>query len=96
MAFSIAEASRLQLEARGLREIVGHTQPGSLSTRPGAPLSWGYANGEEKPETEPYIAAHHIIRSHARAVTRYRGELKAKQGEEVGVTLDMDWRNPTS
>ena len=25
-------------------------------------------------------------------MTRYRGELEAKQGEEVGVTLDMDWR----
>merc|ERR1719436_1885876 len=35
----------------------------------------GYANGEmapgrkEKPETEPYLAAHHIILAHARAVT---------------------------
>ena len=38
----------------------------------------GYANGEmapgrkEKPDTEPYLAAHHIILSHARAVARRR------------------------
>ncbi|CAE7477949.1 BGL1A [Symbiodinium natans] len=60
----------------------------------------GYANGEmapgkkEKPETEPYIAAHHIILSHARAVKRYREEFKAKQGGVIGITLNMDWRHP--
>lgn len=60
----------------------------------------GYANGEmapgkkEKPDTEPYLAAHHIILSHARAVKRYRDEFKEKQGGVIGITLNMDWRQP--
>lgn len=60
----------------------------------------GYANGEmapgkkEKPETEPYIAAHHIILSHARAVKTYREKFQAKQGGQIGITLNMDWRHP--
>eukprot|EP00913_Durusdinium_trenchii_P017721 g16654.t1 len=47
-----------------------------------------------KPDTEPYTAAHHIILSHARAVKRYRDEFKEKQGGKIGITLNMDWRQP--
>jgi len=60
----------------------------------------GYANGEMAPgrsvapATEPYLAAHHIILSHARAVRRYRAEFLEAQGGRIGITLNMDWREP--
>jgi beta-galactosidase len=60
----------------------------------------GYANGEmapgnkEKPDTEPYLAAHHIILAHGQAVRRYRTEFQPKQGGAIGITLNMDWREP--
>lgn len=60
----------------------------------------GYANGEmapgrrEKPGVEPYLSAHHIILAHGRAVRRYRNEFQAKQKGKIGITLNMDWREP--
>jgi len=60
----------------------------------------GYANGEMAPgrsdnaETEPYTAAHHIILAHAQAVHRYRREFQAEQKGVIGITLNMDWREP--
>jgi len=60
----------------------------------------GYANGEmapgrkEKPETEPYLAAHHIILAHARAVRSYRTTFQKEQKGVIGITLNMDWREP--
>ena len=33
------------------------------------PVAVGRLARQEKPDTEPYLAAHHIILSHARAVT---------------------------
>lgn len=60
----------------------------------------GYCNGEmapgnkEKPETEPYLAAHHIILAHAKAVKCYRDHFKADQKGVIGITLNMDWREP--
>lgn len=60
----------------------------------------GYANGEmapgrkEAPGTEPYLAAHHIILSHARAVQVYRTQFKATQKGQIGITLNVDWRQP--
>jgi beta-galactosidase len=62
----------------------------------------GYCNGEmapgnkEKPETEPYLAAHHIILAHAKAVKCYRDHFKADQKGVIGITLNMDWREPLS
>jgi len=60
----------------------------------------GYANGEmapgrkEAPCTEPYLAAHHIILAHARSVHRYRSDFQATQRGQIGITLNMDWREP--
>lgn len=60
----------------------------------------GYANGEhapgrkEAPGTEPYLSAHHMILAHARAVRRYRAEFEAAQKGHIGITLNMDWKEP--
>merc|ERR1712187_465158 len=48
------------------------------------------------PDKEPYLAAHHIILAHARAVKRYRDEFKVNQQGKIGITLNMDWREPLS
>mmetsp|Transcript_83725 Transcript_83725/g.175142 ORF Transcript_83725/g.175142 Transcript_83725/m.175142 type:complete len:513 (-) Transcript_83725:297-1835(-) len=58
----------------------------------------GYGNGQmapgnkDKPGTEPYTAAHHIILAHAKSVQLYRKEFQAKQLGQIGITLNMDWR----
>ncbi|CAL1710086.1 unnamed protein product [Somion occarium] len=44
--------------------------------------------------TEPWIAGHSVILSHAYAVRAYREEFKQKQGGEIGVTLNGDWAMP--
>lgn len=62
----------------------------------------GYASGEhapgrkEAPMEEPYLVAHHMILAHARAVKRYRSEFKPKQNGRIGITLNMDWKEPMS
>jgi len=62
----------------------------------------GYASGEhapgrkEAPLAEPYLVAHHMILAHARAVRRYRMEFKPKQQGRIGITLNMDWKEPLS
>lgn len=60
----------------------------------------GYANGEHAPGhneaagTEPYIAGHNMLLSHAEAVRIYRTEFKAEQRGVIGITLNSDWRQP--
>ncbi|KAJ8091055.1 Beta-glucosidase 1B [Marasmius tenuissimus] len=53
---------------------------------------------ERSPEgnsaTEPWIVGHSVILSHAHAVKVYREEFKAKQGGEIGITLNGDWQMP--
>ncbi|XP_022715717.1 beta-glucosidase 44-like [Durio zibethinus] len=44
--------------------------------------------------TEPYIAAHHLILSHAEASKRYREKYKAEQKGRVGVFTDFVWYEP--
>ncbi|KAJ8430601.1 hypothetical protein Cgig2_021563 [Carnegiea gigantea] len=41
--------------------------------------------------TEPYIAAHHLILSHAAAVQRYREKYQEKQKGRIGILLDFVW-----
>ncbi|THH21387.1 hypothetical protein EW146_g134 [Bondarzewia mesenterica] len=44
--------------------------------------------------TEPWIVGHHVILSHAHAVKVYREEFKARQGGQIGITLNGDWAVP--
>ena len=57
----------------------------------------GYGQGVFAPgrssTSEPYIAGHHILRSHARAVRCYREEF-AHQNGKIGITNNCDWREP--
>ncbi|KAL6643472.1 hypothetical protein ACP70R_018238 [Stipagrostis hirtigluma subsp. patula] len=41
--------------------------------------------------TEPYIAAHHLLLSHAAAVNTYREKYKAHQKGKIGILLDFVW-----
>ena len=43
--------------------------------------------------SEPYVAGHHILRAHAKAVQCYRREF-AHQGGKIGITNNCDWREP--
>lgn len=62
----------------------------------------GYGNGEHAPGRsadagrEPYLAAHHMLLAHARAVKCYRELYQAEQEGAIGLTLNMDWKEPLS
>ncbi|XVF26002.1 hypothetical protein REPUB_Repub13aG0262700 [Reevesia pubescens] len=51
-------------------------------------------NGDS--ETEPFIAAHNIILSHAAAVHIYRTKYQAKQGGSIGIVMNCAWYEPMS
>jgi beta-glucosidase len=67
----------------------------------------GYAGGGQAPGrcstcskgnslTEPYIVAHHMILSHAKAARIYKEKYQAEQGGRIGITLDCFWYEPYS
>jgi beta-galactosidase len=43
--------------------------------------------------SEPYTAAHHLLRAHAKAVEVYRTEFPHQRGQ-IGITNNCDWREP--
>ena len=57
----------------------------------------GYGNGHHAPghisNTEPYIAAHNLLLSHARAVEVYRN-LSLNNDGVIGITNNCDYRFP--
>lgn len=57
----------------------------------------GYGLGTFAPgrtsSTEPYLAGHNILRSHAKAVQCYRNEFAHQKGM-IGITNNCDWREP--
>ncbi len=51
-----------------------------------------FAPGRES-NVEPYVAGHHILRSHAKAVDCYRSEFGHQNGQ-IGIANNCDWREP--
>lgn len=58
----------------------------------------GHGNGCFAPgrisNEEPYIAAHNLLRAHARAVDTYRQKYLSEQKGVIGITNNCDWREP--
>ncbi|NIA30030.1 MAG: beta-glucosidase [Actinobacteria bacterium] len=58
----------------------------------------GYGQGVFAPgrvsKSEPYQAAHQILRAHGQAVDVYRRKFQAKQNGTIGITNNCDWREP--
>lgn len=57
----------------------------------------GYGQGVFAPgrisNAEPYIAGHHLLLAHAKAVKVYRDKYSHQNGE-IGITNNCDWREP--
>ncbi len=58
----------------------------------------GYGQGVFAPghtsNSEPYLAAHHLLLAHAQAVDIYRKHYQKEQGGQIGITNNCDWREP--
>ncbi|XP_072958757.1 probable inactive beta-glucosidase 14 isoform X2 [Typha angustifolia] len=67
--------------------LSGHYPPGRCS-KPFGNCSFGDST------TEPYIAAHNVILSHAIAVDIYRRRYQVKQGGSIGVVISTMWFEP--
>ncbi|KAI0037450.1 glycoside hydrolase family 1 protein, partial [Auriscalpium vulgare] len=64
----------------------GRFAPGRTSDRTRSP--------EGDSSTEPWIVGHHEILAHAHTVAAYNKNFRAKQGGQVGITLDSAWYLP--
>ena len=58
----------------------------------------GYGKGEFAPGrvsiSEPYIAAHNLLRAHGKAVKIYRKKFQPTQNGIIGMANNCDWREP--
>ena len=58
----------------------------------------GYGQGVFAPgrisKSEPYQAAHQLLRAHAKAVDVYRKTFQNTQNGRIGITNNCDWREP--
>lgn len=45
-------------------------------------------------QTEPYVAAHNLLRSHGKIVDVYRRQFQKTQRGQIGITNNCDWREP--
>lgn len=58
----------------------------------------GYGQGVFAPgrisNSEPYLAAHQVLRAHAKTVACYRTEFQGSQQGQIGITNNCDWREP--
>ncbi|CAL9165535.1 unnamed protein product [Musa hybrid cultivar] len=76
---------------------------------PNVMVKFGYGNGKYPPNhcsqpfgncssgdssTEPYVAAHNVILSHATAVEVYKTKYQAKQGGSIGIVMATTWFEP--
>ncbi|KAG9251092.1 glycoside hydrolase superfamily [Emericellopsis atlantica] len=64
----------------------GGNAPGRSSTNP--------QSSEGDSSTEPWIAGHAQIMSHARAVAAYNRDFKPRQGGQIGISLNGDFFEP--
>lgn len=46
--------------------------------------------------TYPYIGGHNVLMAHAHVVELYRSTYQAAQGGKIGMTNNVDWREPAS
>eukprot|EP00438_Fugacium_kawagutii_P017399 Skav229238 [mRNA] locus=scaffold2154:86123:89794:+ [translate_table: standard] len=46
------------------------------------------------PKKDPYIAGHNILNAHAAAVEIYRRKYQSQQKGQIGITNNLDWREP--
>jgi beta-glucosidase len=44
--------------------------------------------------SEPYIVAHNILRAHGKAVALYRERFQGRQGGQIAMVNNCDWREP--
>ncbi|HEY0944384.1 MAG TPA: GH1 family beta-glucosidase [Opitutaceae bacterium] len=44
--------------------------------------------------SEPYLAAHNLLRAHGKIVALYRAKYQATQKGQIGLTNNCDWREP--
>ncbi len=60
----------------------------------------GYGTGLFAPgrvsDSEPYMAAHQLLRAHGKAVKCYREQFQSVQQGKIGITNNCDWREPLS
>ncbi|KAG8363565.1 hypothetical protein BUALT_Bualt19G0035700 [Buddleja alternifolia] len=68
--------------------FLGTLAPGRCSTRPNCP--------QGNSATEPYVAGHHLLLSHAATVKLYKEKYQATQKGEIGITLVTHWMVPYS
>jgi len=58
----------------------------------------GYGKGYFAPgrisDSEPYVAAHHLLLAHGEMVRRYRARFQTEQQGQIGITNNCDWREP--
>lgn len=58
----------------------------------------GYGQGAFAPgrqsNSEPYLAAHNLLRAHGKAVQVYRERFQPSQGGIIGLSNNCDWREP--
>ncbi|PKU85880.1 beta-glucosidase 18 isoform X1 [Dendrobium catenatum] len=81
----------------------------STLNAPNLMIKMGYMKGEYAPgrcslpyvscpsgdsRTEPYLAAHNVILSHATAVDIYRKKYQRKHGGFIGIIMAANWREP--
>ncbi|KAF2713625.1 glycoside hydrolase family 1 protein [Pleomassaria siparia CBS 279.74] len=51
-------------------------------------------SAEGDSSTEPWIVGHNFLVAHGAAVKAYRDDFKAKDGGQIGITLNGDWTEP--
>ncbi|KAF5200189.1 Beta-glucosidase, partial [Thalictrum thalictroides] len=69
---------------------MGMMPPGRCSY----PFSFGINCSKGDSKTEPYLAAHNLLLSHAAAVRLYRTNYQEKQKGQIGITLLAFWFEP--